>query len=286
MELRATLGKRPTCLRRRDGWCGPNPHVLEFFSSSGRQSYSGFQARGLFLPPLGLGDGPAFLESKTYGLFHHSATIPRACLRCSGASAGMNHFASVPVRNERGGFPWTLRRRSLSSPARRAVSARLSPRRTALAGFFYITQLAIAEMEKQRSGHIVQITTSLADNAIATVPAVLAALTKGGLNAATKSLAIEYAKRGIRVNAAAPGTIKSPMHSPETYAQLDALHPVGRMVRFPTSSAHPLPRICQLRDGRNPTCRWRPKRGPLIRPYAMAKRPWPELSTQEKQQCP
>jgi NAD(P)-dependent dehydrogenase (short-subunit alcohol dehydrogenase family) len=58
---------------------------------------------------------------------------------------------------------------------------------------------------------------------------VLASLTKGGLNAATKSLAIEYAKRGIRVNAVAPGTIKTPMHSLETYAQFAALHPVGRM---------------------------------------------------------
>jgi NAD(P)-dependent dehydrogenase (short-subunit alcohol dehydrogenase family) len=98
-----------------------------------------------------------------------------------------------------------------------------------LTGFFHITQLAVAEMEKQGSGHVVQITTSLVDHAIASVPAVLAALTKGGLNAATKSLAIEYAKRGIRVNAVAPGTIKTPMHSPETYPQLAALHPVGRM---------------------------------------------------------
>jgi NAD(P)-dependent dehydrogenase (short-subunit alcohol dehydrogenase family) len=98
-----------------------------------------------------------------------------------------------------------------------------------LAGFFNITQLAIAKMEKQGSGHIVQITTTLADNAIASVPAVLAALTKGGLNSATKSLAIEYAKRGIRVNAVSPGDIKSPMHSPETHAQLDALQPVGHM---------------------------------------------------------
>jgi NAD(P)-dependent dehydrogenase (short-subunit alcohol dehydrogenase family) len=98
-----------------------------------------------------------------------------------------------------------------------------------LAGFFHITQLAVAEMEKQGSGHIVQITTSMVDHAMAGVPAVLAALTKGGLNAATKSLAIEYAKRGIRVNAVAPGTIKTPMHPVETYAQLAALHPVGRM---------------------------------------------------------
>jgi NAD(P)-dependent dehydrogenase (short-subunit alcohol dehydrogenase family) len=98
-----------------------------------------------------------------------------------------------------------------------------------IAGFFHITQLAIAEMEKQGSGHVVQITTSLVDHAIAGVPSVLASLTKGGLNAATKSLAIEYAKRGIRANAVALGTIKTPMHPVETYAQLDALHPVGRM---------------------------------------------------------
>jgi NAD(P)-dependent dehydrogenase (short-subunit alcohol dehydrogenase family) len=98
-----------------------------------------------------------------------------------------------------------------------------------LTGFFHITQLAIAEMEKHRSGHVVQITTSMVDHAISGVPAVLASLTKGGLNAATKSLAIEYAKRGIRVNAVAPGVIKSPMHPLETHAQLDALHPMGHM---------------------------------------------------------
>ena len=101
-----------------------------------------------------------------------------------------------------------------------------------LTGFFHVTQLAVAEMEKQGSGHIVQITTSLVDHAIAGVPSVLASLTKGGLNAATKSLASEYAKRGIRVNAVAPGTIKTPMHSPETYAQLAALRAVGRMGEF------------------------------------------------------
>jgi NAD(P)-dependent dehydrogenase (short-subunit alcohol dehydrogenase family) len=98
-----------------------------------------------------------------------------------------------------------------------------------LEGFFHVTQLAIAEMEKQGSGHIVNITTSLVDHAIDGVPSVLASLTKGGLNAATKSLAIEYAKRGIRVNAVAPGVIKTPMHAPETHGALAGLHPVGRM---------------------------------------------------------
>ncbi|AZG15554.1 MULTISPECIES: SDR family NAD(P)-dependent oxidoreductase [Cupriavidus] len=98
-----------------------------------------------------------------------------------------------------------------------------------LAGFFHITQLAIAQMEKQGSGHVVSITTSLVDHAIDGVPSVLASLTKGGINAATKSLAVEYAKRGIRVNAVSPGIIKSPMHAPETHAALGALHPMGRM---------------------------------------------------------
>jgi NAD(P)-dependent dehydrogenase (short-subunit alcohol dehydrogenase family) len=98
-----------------------------------------------------------------------------------------------------------------------------------LTGFFHITQRAIAEMEKRGSGHIVQITTALVDHAMSSVHAVLASLTKGGLNAATKSLAIEYAKRGIRVNAVAPGIIKSPMHPAETHAALGSLHPLGRM---------------------------------------------------------
>ncbi|QIE28197.1 Dihydroanticapsin 7-dehydrogenase (plasmid) [Caballeronia sp. SBC1] len=98
-----------------------------------------------------------------------------------------------------------------------------------LSGFFYITQLAIAEMEKNSSGHVVSLSTTLVEHAISGVPSVLASLTKGGLNAATRSLAIEYAKSGIRANAVAPGIIKSPMHAPETHAALGALHPMGHM---------------------------------------------------------
>src|SRR6201987_51709 len=98
-----------------------------------------------------------------------------------------------------------------------------------LTGFFHITQLAIKEMEKRHSGHVVQITTSLVEHANSNVPSVLASLTKGGLSAATKSLAIEYANRGIRVNAVAPGVIKTPMHPVETHGQPAKLHPLGRM---------------------------------------------------------
>jgi len=98
-----------------------------------------------------------------------------------------------------------------------------------LNGFFHITRRAAKEMLKQGSGHIVQITTSLVDHASSSVPSVLASLTKGGLNAATKSLAIEYAGRDVRVNAVSPGVINTPMHGPETHEFLAKLHPVARM---------------------------------------------------------
>ncbi|MET8627631.1 SDR family oxidoreductase [Kitasatospora sp. NPDC004669] len=98
-----------------------------------------------------------------------------------------------------------------------------------LTGFFHLTQLALGQMLAQGGGHIVTITTSLVDNADARVPSVLASLTKGGLQAATKSLAIEYATRGIRANAVSPGTIRTPMHAEETHEFLAALHPVGRL---------------------------------------------------------
>lgn len=100
---------------------------------------------------------------------------------------------------------------------------------TNLNGFFFITQAAIAAMLAQGGGHIVQITTTLVDYANSKVPSVLTSLTKGGLAAATRSLAIEYATRNIRANAVAPGVIKTPLHAPEKYAALAAFHPMNRM---------------------------------------------------------
>lgn len=100
---------------------------------------------------------------------------------------------------------------------------------TNLAGFFHMTQAVAAQMLKQGSGHIVSITTSLTDHAVAGVPTVLANLTKGGLNSATKALAIEYADKGVRVNAVSPGIIKTSMHASENHEFLAALHPVKHM---------------------------------------------------------
>ncbi|MFD7444755.1 SDR family NAD(P)-dependent oxidoreductase [Streptomyces sp. NPDC059909] len=96
-------------------------------------------------------------------------------------------------------------------------------------GFFRITQLAVERMLEQGGGHIVQITSSLGDQPDSHVTSVLASLTKGGLQSATKALAIEYATRGIRSNAVALGTIKTPMHPEEYHETLAALHPIGRM---------------------------------------------------------
>ncbi len=98
-----------------------------------------------------------------------------------------------------------------------------------LRGFFELSRSAIAAMVAQRSGHIVNVSSSLVDHANSGVPSALASLTKGGLNAVTKSLAIEYADRGIRANTVALGVIRTPMHPPETHAALAGLHPLGRM---------------------------------------------------------
>src|SRR3989440_1923302 len=98
-----------------------------------------------------------------------------------------------------------------------------------LAGFFYVSQRAVRQMLTQGGGHIVNLTTTLVDQPVKGVPSALASLTKGGLDAVTRSLAIEYADKGIRVNAVARGVIKPPMHPPQTHAALAGLHPLGRM---------------------------------------------------------
>src|SRR6266705_3316316 len=99
-----------------------------------------------------------------------------------------------------------------------------------LGGFFWLTQRVIAEMATRYGGHVVNISATLAEVANSHAPSVLAALTKGGLAAATRSLAVEYASRGIRVNAVSPGIIQTPLHPAESYQDLgDQLPPLGRV---------------------------------------------------------
>ncbi|MGW7616245.1 SDR family NAD(P)-dependent oxidoreductase [Streptomyces antimycoticus] len=99
-----------------------------------------------------------------------------------------------------------------------------------LRGFFETSRSAVAAMlSRDGGGHVVNLSTSLVDHANSQTPSALASLTKGGLNAVTRELAIEYAARGIRVNTVALGNIRTPMHPPETQEALAALHPLGRM---------------------------------------------------------
>jgi NAD(P)-dependent dehydrogenase (short-subunit alcohol dehydrogenase family) len=99
---------------------------------------------------------------------------------------------------------------------------------TNLAGFIYITQLAVKQMLSQKSGgSIVTISAALADNPIAGVTASLSMITKGGLNAVMRSLAIEYAKEHIRFNAVAPGAVDSPLHAADPEDSLKTLSPMG-----------------------------------------------------------
>jgi NAD(P)-dependent dehydrogenase (short-subunit alcohol dehydrogenase family) len=101
-----------------------------------------------------------------------------------------------------------------------------------LTGFFWMTQRAIGQMLKQHGGHVVNLSASIADHADSVEPTALTALTKGGLAAVTKSLAVEYASRGIRVNAVAPGIIQTPLQPAEAYtpeALEGKLPPVGHV---------------------------------------------------------
>ncbi|MGX7706719.1 SDR family NAD(P)-dependent oxidoreductase [Methylobacterium sp. Gmos1] len=101
--------------------------------------------------------------------------------------------------------------------------------RTNLDGFFFTTQQVVPVMLKQGSGHLIQITASTAEFASSRAPAIIAMLTKGGLNSATRALAIEYARQGIRANAVAPGVIMTPMHDPANSEALAAFHPMNRV---------------------------------------------------------
>jgi NAD(P)-dependent dehydrogenase (short-subunit alcohol dehydrogenase family) len=100
---------------------------------------------------------------------------------------------------------------------------------TNLLGFLYVTQLSVKQMLKQKSGNVVTITASLADNPIAGVNASVSMITKGGLNTVTRSLAIEYAKQGIRFNAVAPGVVDTPLHEKDPKDHLRTLQPMGKM---------------------------------------------------------
>ena len=140
------------------------------------------------------------------------------------AEAAMKHFGTIDVLVNNAGI---YRGRPFTEFTTEDFNALIS---TNLLGFLYITQLAVNQMLKNKSGNVVTITASTADQPIAGDNGSVSMITKGGLNTVTRSLAIEYAKEGIRFNAVAPGIVDTPMHKDADKEFLKTLQPMGRMV--------------------------------------------------------
>ncbi len=120
--------------------------------------------------------------------------------------AAIEHFGTIDVLVNNAGI---MRTKPFTDFTTEDFNALVSVN---LLGFLYITQLTVKQMLKQKSGNVVSVTAALADQPVAGVSASVSMITKGGLNTVTRSLAIEYAKEGIRFNAVAPGVVDTPMH--------------------------------------------------------------------------
>jgi NAD(P)-dependent dehydrogenase (short-subunit alcohol dehydrogenase family) len=140
------------------------------------------------------------------------------------AEAAIKHFGTIDVLVNNAGIFYV---KPFTEFTTEDFSALVSVN---LFGFIYIAQLAVKQMLKQRSGNVVNITASLADQPIAGVNASVSMITKGGLNTVTRHLAIEYAKEGIRFNAVAPGTVDTPLHKNDPKDHLRTLQPMGEIV--------------------------------------------------------
>jgi NAD(P)-dependent dehydrogenase (short-subunit alcohol dehydrogenase family) len=142
------------------------------------------------------------------------------------AEAAIKHFGTIDVLVNNAGIFYV---KPFTEFTTEDFSALVSVN---LFGFIYIAQLAVKQMLKQRSGNVVNITASLADQPIAGVNASVSMITKGGLNTVTRHLAIEYAKEGIRFNAVAPGTVDTPLHKNDPKDYLRTLQPTGKIVEI------------------------------------------------------
>jgi NAD(P)-dependent dehydrogenase (short-subunit alcohol dehydrogenase family) len=142
------------------------------------------------------------------------------------ANAAVGRFGSIDVLVNNAGI---FRTKPFTDFTTDDFNALIS---TNLFGFLYITQLTVKQMLKQKSGCVVTISAALVDQPVAGENASVSMITKGGLNAVTRSLAIEYAKDGIRFNAVAPGVVDSPMHKNESNEILKTFQPMGKIVEI------------------------------------------------------
>ena len=140
--------------------------------------------------------------------------------------AAIEHFGTIDVLVNNAGI---FRTKPFTDFTAEDFNALVS---TNLLGFLYMTQLTVKQMLKQKSGSVVTITASLADQPVASINASVSMITKGGLNTVTRHLAIEYAKQGIRFNAVAPGVVDSPLHKDDPKDSLKASQPMGKIVEI------------------------------------------------------
>ena len=138
--------------------------------------------------------------------------------------AAIKHFGSIDVLVNGAGIFRTMPFIDFTTDDFNALVS------TNLLGFLYITQLTVKQMLKQKSGNVVSISAALADQPVAGVNASVSMMTKGGLNAVIRSLAIEYAKEGIRFNAVAPGVVDTPLHKDDPKDSLKKFQPMGKIV--------------------------------------------------------
>ena len=137
--------------------------------------------------------------------------------------AAIKHFGTIDVLVNNAGIFYTKPFTEFTTEDFNALVS------TNLLGFLYITQLTVKQMLKQKSGCVVSISASLVDQPAAGVNASVSMITKGGLNAVIRSLAIEYAKEGIRFNAVAPGVVDTPLHKDDPEDLLKTLNPMGKI---------------------------------------------------------
>ena len=137
--------------------------------------------------------------------------------------AAIRHFGTIDVLVNNAGIFYA---KPFTEFTTEDVNALVS---TNLLGFLYITQLTVKQMLKQKSGSVVSITASLVDQPVSGINASVSMITKGGLNAVIRSLAIEYAKEGIRFNAIAPGVVDTPMHKDDPKDSLKKSNPMGKI---------------------------------------------------------
>jgi NAD(P)-dependent dehydrogenase (short-subunit alcohol dehydrogenase family) len=180
-----------------------------------------FLSEGYNVVATSLHDGPSL--AATPSLISVIGDIREQETAAKTVDAAIQHFGTIDVLVNNAGIFYT---RPFTEFTAEQFQTLVSIN---LFGFFHMTQAAVKQMLKQKSGNVVTITGALADNPIAGVNASISMITKGGLNTATRHLAIEYAKQGIRFNAVAPGVVDSPLHKNDPEEALRAQQPMGQI---------------------------------------------------------